>query len=70
MKHQIKWNLSPGQFNAWFTDIPGIARYEVKKVHRTNTWVAYRNGEPTSLKEDSLQSIKKAVENVIMAVMK
>lgn len=52
----------------WYCNVEGIGQYRVKKVHRSGTWTAIRNGEPTAMHEDSLGAIKKAVENVIRAV--
>lgn len=69
MKHSIKWQRASGRRGVWFTEAPRIGRYVVCKKHRSGTWIALRNGEPTSLHESSLSAIKLAVENVIKAVL-
>lgn len=65
---EVHWYKAPNE-NIWGTsDIPSIGKYVVFKSP-AGSWVAIRNGEQTTLREDSLEQIKKAVENVIKAVM-
>lgn len=68
MKVEVQWQKKPNE-NIWQTNnIPTIGTYVVLKAP-SGSWVAIRNGEWTTLREDSLERIKKAVENVVKAVM-
>lgn len=69
-EHIIRWEKAPYQRNVYVTDVPGIGRYLVKRVPRSSTWIAMRNGEPTALREDTLEAIQQSVENVIRAVVR
>lgn len=54
--------------DGWAIDLPdNKGRYVVRRISQHISWSAFRNGEPTCLQEDSLEGIKKSVENVILA---